>query len=56
MDLLIVSHCGERRGYNSNRTAGIFFGLLYENSVSGLISQHTAPYLKAYITVVRVVV
>lgn len=47
MDLLIVSHHGERRGYNSNGTAGIFFGLLYESSVSGLISQHTAPYLKA---------
>lgn len=50
MDLLIVSHHGERRGYNSNRTAGIFFGLLYESSVSRLLSQHTAPYLKAYIT------
>lgn len=34
MDLLIVSRRGERRGYNIDRTAGIFFGLLYERSVS----------------------
>lgn len=47
MDLLIVSCCGESREYNGDKTAGIFFGLLYESCVSGLLSQHTAPYLKA---------
>lgn len=40
MDLLMEW----RMGSNSEKTAGIFFGLLHESCVSRTLSQHTVPY------------